>query len=68
MRRSSLSVCFYVSAYRFLIDTSSFAGSLDNNVMCGIDKNGEGTYTAEVIIKLFEVLKGSSVTSLGCAA
>ena len=68
MRRSSLSVCFYVSAYRLLIDTSSFAGSLDNNVMCGVDENGDGTYSSEAIIKLFEVLKGSSVTSLGCAA
>ena len=39
-----------------------------NNVMCGVDKNGEGTYTSEAIVKLFEVLKGSSVTSLRCAA
>ena len=39
-----------------------------NNRLCGVDKNGEGTYTAEVIIKLFEALKGSAVTSLRCAA
>ena len=68
MRRSSLSVCFYVSAYRLLIDTSSFAGSLDNNRLCGVDKNGDGTYSSEAIIKLSEALKGSAVTSLGCGA
>ena len=39
-----------------------------NNSLCGVDGNGDGTYTAEVIIKLSEALKGSSVTSLGCAA
>ena len=48
--------------------TPRHADSLANNVMCGVDKNGEGTYTSEAIIKLFEVLKGSSVTSLRCAA
>ena len=68
VRRSSLSVCFYVSAYRLLIDTSSFAGSLDNNRLCGVDENGDGTYSSEAIIKLSEALKGSAVTSLGCGA
>ena len=59
---------FCDSPYRLLIDTSSFADSLSNNVMCGVDENGDGTYSSEAIIELFEVLKGSSVTSLGCAA
>ena len=38
-----------------------------NNALCGI-QYGEGTYTAEGITKLCEGLKGSSVTSLECAA
>ena len=48
-------------------------GSLSNNQLCGIYMNYitdelEGTYTAEGITKLFDALKGSSVTSLKCAA
>ena len=43
-------------------------GSLDHNQLCGIDRNGNGTYTAEGITKLCEALKGSAVTSLKCAA
>ena len=42
------------------------ANSLDVNALCGIDKYGRGTYTAEGINKLCEALKLSSVTSLRC--
>ena len=42
--------------------------SLANNHLCGLDEDGEGTYTAEGITKLCEGLKGSAVTSLKCAA
>ena len=38
------------------------------NQLCGLDEFGEGTYTAEGITKLCEGLKGSTVTSLECAA
>ena len=41
---------------------------LTRNQLCGIDMFGLGTYTAEGITKLCEGLKGSSVTSLECAA
>jgi hypothetical protein len=43
-------------------------GSLTGNQLCGLDSFGSGTYTAEGITKLCEGLKGSSVTSLECAA
>ena len=43
-------------------------GSLGCNQLCGIDGDGNGTYTAEGITKLCEALKGSAVTSLKCAA
>ena len=33
-------------------------------MICGIDKYGDGTYTAEGITALCEGLKGSAVTSL----
>ena len=39
-------------------------GSFDGNALCGLDRNGNGTYTAEGINKLCESLKMSSVTSL----
>ena len=38
------------------------------NQLCGLNANGNGTYTAEGITKLCEGLKGSAVTSLKCAA
>ena len=38
------------------------------NNLCGLDHNGNGTYTTEGITKLCEALKGSAVTSLKCAA
>ena len=41
---------------------------MNNNALCGIDKNGRGTYTADGINALCEALKGSAVTSLRCAA
>jgi hypothetical protein len=42
--------------------------SLAKNQLCGCDQRGYGTYTSEGITKLCEALKGSSVTSLKCAA
>ena len=39
-----------------------------NNVLCGIDQFGDGTYTAEGVTKLCEGIKGSAITSLKCAA
>ena len=40
---------------------------MNGNKLCGID-HGSGTYTTEGIIKLFEGLRGTAVTSLKCAA
>ena len=40
---------------------------MDCNLLCGLDDEGNGTYTAEGITKLCEGLKGSAVTSLRCA-
>jgi len=40
---------------------------LDDNQLCGLDEDGDGTYTAEGINKLCEALKGSAVTSLNLA-
>ena len=42
--------------------------SLAGNQLCGVDRYGNGTYTADGITKLCEGLKGSAVTSLKCAA
>ena len=51
------------------IDTPPSVGSLAFNLLCGLDSEvGGGTYTTEGITKLCEGLKGSSVTSLECAA
>ena len=50
------------------IDTPPCLGSLNSNQLCGVDRYGNGTYTAEGITKLCEALKGSTVTSLKCAA
>ena len=70
MRRSPQSVCFCVSTPLTLVSHHPCPthGSLAGNQLCGLDYRGEGTYTAEGIIKLCEGLKGSSVTSLECAA
>ena len=38
------------------------------NQLCDLDEEGNGTYKAEGITKLFEGLKGSAVSSLECAA
>ena len=45
-----------------------YADSLADNMLCGVNKYGGGTYTSEGITKLCEALKGSAVTSLRCAA
>ena len=50
------------------VDTLPSLGSLADNALCGVDRYGRGTYTAEGITKLCEGLKGSAVTSLKCAA
>ena len=50
------------------IDTPPSLGSLDDNQLCGLDDEVNGTYTAKGISKLCEGLKGSAVTSLRCAA
>ena len=42
--------------------------SLGYNQLCGLDRYGDGTYTADGITKLCEGLKRSAVTSLKCAA
>ena len=45
------------------------ACSLDVNQLCGLNYCGEGTYTAEGIIKLSEALKvNATLTSLRCAS
>ena len=41
-----------------------FARSLNTNALCGLDKLGGGTYTAEGITALCDGLKESNVTSL----
>ena len=48
------------------IDTPPALGSLSFNALCGLDRNGRSTYTAEGITKLCEALRGSAVTSLRC--
>ena len=48
------------------VDTPSSRGSLGDNELCGMVQLD--TYTTEGIAKLCEGLKGSSVTSLECAA
>ena len=50
------------------VDSPPSFGSLANTQLCGLDLFGNGTYTAEGITKLCEGLKGSTVTSLECAA
>ena len=52
------------------IDTPPSLGSLAGNQLCGLGYfgPGTGTYTAKGITKLCEGLKGSTVTSLECAA
>ena len=42
----------------------SLPRSLSENMICGINELGEGTYTAKAITALCEGLKGSAVTSL----
>ena len=69
---SNLECAATLKVFAFLsapIDTASSPfGSLTNNQLCGLDFQGQGTYTTEGITKLCEGLKGSAVTSLKCAA
>ena len=51
----------------FFCTCSAMRGSLDGNMLCGINEFGRGTYSAEGINKLCESLKTSSITSLRCA-
>ncbi len=45
-----------------------FLRSLDRNQLCGLDDDGEGTYTAEGIIAIAEMLKvNSTLQSIRCA-
>ena len=39
-------------------------GSLDGNLLCGVDSHGRGTFTTEGIVVLCEGLKQSKVSSL----
>ncbi len=48
--------------------TLTLARSLGDNQLCSLTYCGLGTYTTEGINKLCEGLRGSAVTSLGCAA
>ena len=42
--------------------------SMDGNELCGLDRNGWGTYTAEGIIAITEMLKvNSTLQSIRCA-
>ena len=42
---------------------------MGGNQLCGLDREGGGTYTTEGITELCKGLKGSVITSLaGCAA
>ena len=45
-----------------------FAHSLADNQICGVNRLNGGTYTAEGITALCEVLKDTQITSLKCAA
>ena len=48
--------------------TLTLARSLGHNLLCGLGREGGGTYTTEGITKLCEGLRGSAVPSLECAA
>ena len=48
--------------------TLTLARSLRYNQLCGVGASGIGNYTTEGITKLCEGLRGSAITSLGCAA
>ena len=68
---TSLKYACHANVFAFLsapIDTPPSLGSLTSNQLCGLDDDGNGTYTAEGITKLCEGLKGSTLTSLKCAA
>ena len=44
------------------------ARRLGGNQLCGLDREGGGTYTPEGITELCKGLKGSAITSLKCTA
>ena len=44
------------------------ARRLGGNQLCGLDREGGGTYTTEGITELCKGLKGSAITSLKCTA
>ena len=47
----------------------ALACSISDNALCGVDKYGRGTYTAEGIIQISDALKvNATLTSLKCAA
>ena len=47
----------------------SRARSLDANALCGIDEDGEGTYSAEGIVAISEMLKvNTTLQSIRCVA
>ena len=37
---------------------------MDNNRLCGVDEDGDGTYTTEGIVALMEGVQNSNVQSL----
>ena len=41
---------------------------MNRNALCGIGRDGRGTYTTEGITELCAGLKESAITSLRCAA
>ena len=60
------SACFPVSS--LLRPITTLARSVGDNGLCGINQRGSGTYTTVGINKLCDGLRGSDITSLGCAA
>ena len=66
-RRESDTAC-YPTACLFRRDRVALR-SLDNNQLCGLDRNGQGTFTLEGITPLCEAFtKMPSLTSVRCAA
>ena len=41
---------------------------MGSNELCGLNTDGDGTYTTDSVTKLCKGLRGSAITSLGCAA
>ena len=50
------------------VDFSCVIGSLNSNELCRLDRMGSGTYTAEGITKIADMLKvNTTLTSIRCA-